>query len=87
MKIRHFCNFIRRNVSASHIAVSGTISGEGILIKHIFPRATKYGTAKLHSLLYVPNVPEINAKYLHSVLNDVKAYVLAIAIRPSDGDV
>ena len=51
---------------------------------YIKPLTWKNGEAVL--LVSVPNIPLLNPKSLHSVY-DVKAYLLSVAIRPSDGDV
>ena len=47
---------------------------------------TRDGRVEPQSPISVPNIPELNPKFLHSAYVK-KAYVLLTVIRPSDGDV
>ena len=65
---------------ALHAAVSDLI-----LIKRFLLRTRRDGGTESQSLVSVPNKPGLNPKSLYRTY-DLKAYVLLIAIRLSDGD-
>ena len=56
----------------------------GIFSKNIFPETRRGGGAEPQSLVSVPNISVLGPKSLHSAY-DVKADVLLIVIRLSDG--
>jgi hypothetical protein len=70
-----------------HTEILGSIAGRvGIFNKKRFLSGTRSdGGAELQLLVYVPNIPGLNPKSLHSAYN-VNTYVLLIVIGLSNGD-
>ena len=56
----------------------------GIFNKEFLPETRRDGGTQPQSLVSVPNIPELNSKSPRSAC-DMEAYVLLVAIRPSDG--